>query len=99
MNRLSTRRAGCSQGVGQGGSPHDGASQALAEARTAHQGGRRAYVALRRCNPLRARLQREADGLLIALSCSEVSQPGGGIHLAKRSGWRRRVCTQHIRPR
>ena len=99
MNRLSTRRAGRSQGVDEGGSPQEGTSQALAAARTAPQGGRRADVALRRCDPLRARLRREAYGLLSATSCYEVSQPGGSLHLAKSSGWRRRVCTQHIRPR
>ena len=76
-----------------------GTLQALAEERTAPQGGLRAYVALRRCDLLRARLRREAYGLLIATSCYEVSQPGGCLHLAKSSGWRRRVCTQHIRPR
>ena len=96
---MSPYRAGRLQGVWEGGAHQEGANQALAAARTAHQEGRRAYVALRRCNPLRARLPRETDGLLIALSCYEVSQPGGCIHLAKRSGWRRRVCTQHIRPR
>src|SRR5262247_2716461 len=67
VNRLSTHRAGRSQGVGKGGSPQEGARQALAEARTAPQGGRRAYVALRRCAPLRARLQREGCGWLIDL--------------------------------
>jgi hypothetical protein len=67
VNRLSTRRAGRSQGVCKGGSHQDGASQALAEARTAHQGGLRAYVALRRFVPLRARLQREVCGLPIGL--------------------------------
>jgi hypothetical protein len=103
VNRLSTRRAGRSQGIGEGGSPQEGASQALAEARTAHQGGRRASVALRRCDLLRARLQSEVCGwpiaLPITLSCEEVSQPGGCSHLAKRSGWRRRVSAQDIRPR
>ena len=88
MNRLSIRRPGCSQGVCKGVSHQDGASQALAEARTAHQGGLRAYVALCRFAPLRARLQREGCGLPIARSCEEVFQPGGCIHLVKRSGWR-----------
>jgi len=37
--------------------------------------------------------------LPIALSDEEVSQPGGSIHLAQRSGWRRRVSPQAIRPR
>ena len=68
MNRLSTRRAGRSQGVYKGGSHQDGASQALAKARPAHQGGLRAYVALRRFTPLRACLQREGYGLPIAMS-------------------------------
>ena len=103
MNRLSTRRAGRFQGIGEGGSHQEGTSQALTEARTAHPGGRRAYVARRRCDSLRARIQRAvwgvSIGLPIALSCEEVSQPGGCIHLAKRSDWRRRVSTQHIRPR
>jgi hypothetical protein len=73
VNRLSTRRAGRSQGVGEGGSHQEGTSQALAEARIAHPGGLRAYVALRRFDPLRARFQREGCGvpidLPIALSC------------------------------
>ena len=103
VNRLSPRRAGCSRGRGEGGSPQAGASQALAEARTAHQGGRRVDVALRRCDPLRARLQRAGWGLPIGLpittSCEAVSPPGGGLHLAKRSGWRRRVAPQDRRPR
>ena len=73
VNRLSTRRAGRSQGGGEGGSHQAGTSQALAEARTAPQGGRRAYVARRRCDPLRARLQKAVGGwpidLPITLAC------------------------------
>jgi len=99
VRRISPCWAGRPQGVYEGGAHQDGASQALAEAGMACQSGLRAYVALCRFDPLRARLWREADGLLIATSCYEVSQPGGCIHRAKRSGWRRRVCTQHIRPR
>ena len=99
VRRISPRRAGRPQGVREGSAHQDGTLQALAEERTAPQGGLRAYVALRRCDPLRARLRREAYGLLSATSCYEVSQPGGCLHLAKSSGWRRRGCTQHIRPR
>src|SRR5215813_9859843 len=98
VNHLSTWRAGRSKGVCKGGSHQEGASQALAEARTIPQGGRRADVALCRCDSLRARLWREVRGLPIVMSCQEVSQPGGCIHLAKRSGWRRSVSTQDIRP-
>jgi len=99
VNHLSTWRAGRSKGVGKGGSHQEGASQALAAARIVPQGGRRADVALCRCDSLRARLRREVRGLPIVMSCQEVSQPGGCIHLAQRSGWRRSVSTQDIRPR
>jgi hypothetical protein len=99
VRRISPCWAGRPQGVYEGGSHQDGASQALAEARMAYQSGLRAYVALRRFDSLRARLRRAVRGLPIALSCQEVSQPSGCIHLAKRSGWRRSVSTQDICPR
>ena len=52
---------------------HPTLDKLLTEARTTYPGGRRTYVALRRCDPLRARIQRAVGGvsigLPIALSC------------------------------
>ena len=67
VRRISPRRAGRLQGVYEGGAHQDRANPALAEERTAHQNELRAYVALRRWNPLRARLQREVCGVPSAL--------------------------------
>src|SRR6266851_8296822 len=94
-----TRRARCPQGTSQRGQPPHATIQELSAASTPPQDMPRAYVALRWPVSLRDRLWKEAYGLLIATSCYEVSQPGGGIQLVQSARWGRRVSTQDIRPR
>jgi len=99
VSHLSTRRAGCSQGVCEGDSHQGGASQALAEARTAPPGGLRAYVALRRFAPRRVRLRQEGCGLPIGMSGGSQPRPERGashrLHRIRPSSWAMQAADSH----